>query len=136
MLLNWNKSASEIHLNDFTCYPICIQYVLQYRIPVSQYGFARRYSPLAMGLVTLKSDPNCFTVLFGSDNIQLRISDCPLNDPMESLLPKFGGVANGAKHNLMFDQGWSGNTGGGNSHWYLSVIPILGNTQNGKHWEI
>ena len=37
VLLNWNKSASEIHLNDFTCYPIRIQYVSQYRIPVSQY---------------------------------------------------------------------------------------------------
>ena len=27
-------------------------------------------------------------------------------------------------------QGWSGNTGGGNSHWYLPVIPVLENTQN------
>ena len=49
VLLNWNKSASEIHLNDFTCYPICIQYASQYRISyrnISRYSFARRYSPL------------------------------------------------------------------------------------------
>ena len=37
VLMNWNKSDSEIHLNVFTCYPIRIQYVSQYRIPVSQY---------------------------------------------------------------------------------------------------
>ena len=36
-LLKWNKSAAEIHLNGFTCYPIRIQYASQYRIPVSQY---------------------------------------------------------------------------------------------------
>ena len=36
-LLNWNRSASEIHLSYFTCYPIHIQYALQYRIPVQQY---------------------------------------------------------------------------------------------------
>ena len=46
VLLNWNKSASEIHLNYFTCYSICIQYASQYRIPILRYGFARRYSPL------------------------------------------------------------------------------------------
>ena len=46
VLLNWNKSASEIHLNDFTCYPIHIQYASQYRIPVSRFGFAMQYSPL------------------------------------------------------------------------------------------
>ena len=37
-------------------------------------------------------------------------------------------------------QGWSGNTGGRNSHWYLQVIPVLGNThlcsKNGKYWEM
>ena len=54
MLLNWNKSASEIHLNDFTCYPICIQYVSQYRIPISQiswYGFARSGFALPVAIV-------------------------------------------------------------------------------------
>ena len=31
---------------------------------------------------------------------------------------------------LNTDQGWPGNTGGGNSQWYLPVITVLGNTPN------
>ena len=39
---------------------------------------------------SLKSDPNCFAALSGSDDIPLRvISDWPFNEPMESLLPKW-----------------------------------------------
>ena len=54
--------------------------------------------------VALKSDQNCFTALFGSDDIPLRVvSDWPFNEPMESLLPKFGPVTNGAKRKMTFD---------------------------------
>ena len=51
----------------------------------------------------IKLDPNYYTALFGSDNIQLRVmSDWPSNEPMESLLPTFGPVAYGAKCKMMF----------------------------------
>ena len=54
--------------------------------------------------MSLKSDPNSSTELFGSDDIRLRvISDWPFNNAMESLLPKYGPVANGAKCKVRFD---------------------------------
>ena len=53
--------------------------------------------------VSLKSDPNYYTVLFGSDDIPLWIiSDWPFSKPMESLIPKFRPVAHGAKRKMMF----------------------------------
>ena len=46
----------------------------------------------------IKIRSKLFTALFGSDDIALRvISDWPFNEPMESLLPKFRLVSNGAK---------------------------------------
>ena len=54
--------------------------------------------------ISLKSDPNHYIALFGSDDIPLRvISDWPFSEPMESLLPNFGPVARGAKRKMMFD---------------------------------
>ena len=48
--------------------------------------------------ISLKSEPNYYIALFGSDNISLRvISDWPFNEPMETLLPNFWLVADGAK---------------------------------------
>ena len=50
--------------------------------------------------LSLKSDPNFYTALFGSDDILLRVvSDWPFNEPMESLLP----AAHGAKCKITFD---------------------------------
>ena len=54
--------------------------------------------------VSLISDPNYYTALFESNNIPLWvISDLPFNEPVESLLPKFGQVPHGAKRKMTFD---------------------------------
>ena len=57
---------------------------------------------VASNLIKIKS--KLFTPLCGSGDIRLRIiSDWPLNKPIESLLPNFGPVTNGAKRKVMFD---------------------------------
>ena len=54
--------------------------------------------------IFIKIRSKLFTPLCRSDDILLRvISDWPLNEPVRSLLPKFGPVANGAKRKVTFD---------------------------------
>ena len=51
----------------------------------------------------IKIRSKLFTAFFGYGDIPLRvISDWPFDEPMESLLPKFGPVANGAKSKRMW----------------------------------